>query len=93
MGKSDLLAPLTFFKAILSGCGAFKTKETLSRLCERNDNAFTPNIYYIYIYPYSCFHFVNEINKLPEMFARGEKGHPDWFPERSVFFSNRSLVN
>ena len=34
-------------QAILSGCGAFKSKET--HLCERNGNTFTLNNYYIYI--------------------------------------------
>ena len=51
-----MLAP--FFKAFLSGWGAFQSKET--RLCEENENTFTLNIYYIH--PCSCFQFtVNEI--------------------------------
>ena len=55
---SDLLTP--FVKAILSECGALKSKET--RLCERNGNTFTLNSYCIY--PCSCFHFtVNEISR------------------------------
>ena len=49
-----------FVKAILCGCGAFKSKEI--RLCERNGNTFTLNSYYIYLC--SCFHFiVNEISR------------------------------
>ena len=56
--NSDLLTP--FVKAILSGCGAFKSKET--RLCERNGNTFTLNSYYKY--PCLCFHFtVNEMSR------------------------------
>ena len=43
-GNSGLLAPCV--KAILSGCGAFQSKET--RLCERYENTFTLNSYYVY---------------------------------------------
>ena len=52
-----LLAP--FVKAILSGCGAFKSRETPLR--EKNVITLTLNSYYIH--PCSCFHFImNEIS-------------------------------
>ena len=47
--------------AILSECGAYKSKET--RVCERNENTFT--------YPCSCFNFIvngssrNKTKKFP----------------------------
>ena len=54
-------------QAILSGCGAFKSNRK-TRLCEKNENAFTLNSHYVYLYILTVMYQLHcERNLTPEI--------------------------
>ena len=79
----DLLTP--FDKAILSGCGAIKSKETC--VCDRNGNTFTLNSYYdisLLMFPLYCEGNLAKLNeKLPETFDRSGNSVKFLWPDGS----------